>query len=130
MSLVNEELLEATRSGDMQCVIFALGKGADVNYKDEEGRTALMYAAYDGFDQAIVLFLASDVNMNIISDSDFTALDYACKNGQTETAKLLLDHGAKFNEAIDNKYDVDIWDYQLQAAKKMTQIYTKLGMKI
>ena len=38
--------------------------------------------------------------------------------------------GAKFNEAIDNKYDVDIWDYQLQAAKKMNQIYTKLGMKI
>ena len=36
--------------------------------------------------------------------------------------------GAKFNEAIDNKYKIDdqtLWDYQLKAAKKMIQIYNK-----
>jgi len=48
----------------------------------------------------------------------------------TSTIEDLNASGAKFNEAIDNKYPIDIWDYQLQASKKMTEIYKNLERKV
>jgi hypothetical protein len=38
--------------------------------------------------------------------------------------------GLKLNEAIDNKYNIDVMDYQVKAASKLRNIYTKLGEKI
>jgi hypothetical protein len=53
-------------------------------------------------------------------------VEYLLKNVKDEKGLNAL--GAKFNEAIDNKYDIDdgvIWDYQLCASKKMTEINNK-----
>lgn len=33
--------------------------------------------------------------------------------------------GLKLNEAIDNKYNMDVLDYQFKAARKMTEINNK-----
>lgn len=33
--------------------------------------------------------------------------------------------GLKLNEAIDNKYNINVLDYQFKAARKMTQIENK-----
>jgi hypothetical protein len=33
--------------------------------------------------------------------------------------------GLKLDEAIDNKYNIDVLDYQFKAARKMTEIETK-----
>jgi len=88
MQNINEKLIEASKAGDVQGVIFALGEGADVNYSDEDGHTALMYAAYQGHDEIIVILIASKADLNKISNSDYTALDYACKNGNISSAKF------------------------------------------
>ncbi|MHA1253639.1 MAG: ankyrin repeat domain-containing protein, partial [Candidatus Helarchaeota archaeon] len=67
MNDINENLISASQEGDVQKAIFAIASGANVNYIDEEGRTPLMYAAYNGFDQIIVLLLAEDVDLNVVS---------------------------------------------------------------
>ena len=41
---VNQDLIEAAKQGDPSAVKALLAKGADVNAKDEDGRTALMTA--------------------------------------------------------------------------------------
>ena len=56
------------------------------------------------------------------------SLEMMIKNAETKEDLNVI--GAKFNEVIDNKYDIDIWDYQLQAAKKMTEIYKNLVLEV
>jgi ankyrin repeat protein len=45
---VNEDLIEASKRGDLPEVKRLLAKGAEVNAKDEKGRTALMRASKRG----------------------------------------------------------------------------------
>lgn len=47
-----------------------------------------------------------------------------------ETKEDLNSIGLKLNEAIDNKYNINIVDYQFKAARKLGEIYNKLGLKI
>jgi hypothetical protein len=51
-------------------------------------------------------------------------LESMIKNAQT--IEDLNSIGLKLNYAIDNKLNVDVYDYQLKAAKKMTEIYNNL----
>ena len=44
---VNKQLLLAAKRGDIEGVKQALKNGADVNYKDSYGWTALMFAAFE-----------------------------------------------------------------------------------
>jgi ankyrin repeat protein len=45
---INAKLLEAAKAGDTAKVEKLLGKGADVNAKAKDGKTALMFAAKEG----------------------------------------------------------------------------------
>ena len=46
----------------------------------------------------------------------------------THTGEDLTKLGAKMNEAIDNKYNVNIFDYQIQVAKKLREVYKRVGL--
>lgn len=45
---LNEVLIQAAKDGNMLVLKAALDKGADINAKDENGKTALMYAEENG----------------------------------------------------------------------------------
>jgi ankyrin repeat protein len=55
MKEINEELLEAAKIGDKQKVEQLLEEGADVDAKDEDGKTALMFAAFMGHEEIVEL---------------------------------------------------------------------------
>jgi len=44
-SQTDTTLIEATKNADIEIVKVLLAKGADVNFKDQDGMTALMFAA-------------------------------------------------------------------------------------
>ena len=91
-------LIQAVESGDFMAVTMAIASGEDVNQLDENGRSALMYAAFNGLVEIIVILISSDADVNQLSGAGTNPLDYACKNGQMEAAKLLIGHEAKMIE--------------------------------
>lgn len=91
-------LHQAVQSGDNMAVIMTLGGGADPNALDDDGRTALMYAAYEGRLEPIVTLTAGGADVNLRASAGFTALDYACKAGHLEAVKLLVEHGGRLAE--------------------------------
>jgi uncharacterized protein len=78
-----------------------LEKGADVNARDEAGRTALIAASYDGKSKVVELLIEKGADVEAKSSDGSTALISAAGRGQTEVVKLLLKKGATA-DAKDN----------------------------
>ena len=72
-------------------------KQANINDQNNNGKTALMYAAENGLTETAKLLLEHGANINAQDNRGATALMYAAEKGWTKTVKLLLDHGADVN---------------------------------
>ena len=72
-----------------------LERGATVDAKDKNGRTALLYASSGSSAKTVGLLLrnGSDVNVQATAEG-FTALMMAASEGQLEVARVLLLNGA------------------------------------
>jgi ankyrin repeat protein len=82
--------------GHTEIVQLLLEKGADVNAKDDDGRTALMLAAEKGHTEIVQLLLERGANVNTKIDEKRILL-WAAENGHTEIVQLLLKKGAKYD---------------------------------
>ena len=92
----NDDLLAATRKGDLPAVKALLDKGADVNAKSPYGSTPLFFACDRGHTDIIKLLIARGADVNV-EDTFYhaTALTWAVDKKRIEIVKILLDHGAK-----------------------------------
>ncbi|GAI14151.1 unnamed protein product, partial [marine sediment metagenome] len=75
--------------------------GADPNKVDQDGRTALMFASFNGHTEIVRLLLDEGAELGIRDAMGRTALLYASTGPFAETVKLLLDHHADPN-IVDN----------------------------
>ena len=71
-----------------------LDHGADVNGRDEYGKTALMRAASNSDTAMIAMLLDRGADVNIADNTGTTALMYAAHKAKAENIRLLLAHGA------------------------------------
>jgi hypothetical protein len=90
--------------------------GADVNWRDKDGNTLLMFAYAEPVDPqakprgsqvqktAWSILLAHGASVNAKSDNGSTALMLAATNGSLEMIRALLAHGANVNATTDNGY--------------------------
>ena len=86
-------LMYAALYGDAGMVARLLAGGADPNLANEEGATALMWAAYDA--EKTKLLIEHGAQVNARSSENRTALLAACgKYGNAAVVKLLLERGA------------------------------------
>ena len=70
-------------------------KGAKVDARDFNGRTALMFASTGPFAGTVRYLLASGADPNVVDQGEhFTALMHAAAEGQMEVVGVLLEHGA------------------------------------
>ena len=76
---INSKLLKAATAGEVAKVERLLTKGADVNARDQDGRTALMMAALGGHTETVKALMAAAVQ------------------GHTEIVEVLIDAGADVN---------------------------------
>ena len=102
-------MLAATKS-QIDIVKFLYGKGADINTRDSDGQTALMYATRNRVnatpDNATAKFLLSNgAEVNVRSKKKgYTALMLAASAGNVELVQQLLEKGA--DPAIKDNFGV------------------------
>lgn len=92
-----EVMYDAALNGNLEKVKESIGKGADLNAVDNEGRTALMYASFNGHTEIVRLLLNEGAEVGIRDPMGRTALLFASTGPFAETVKLLLDHHADPN---------------------------------
>ena len=88
-------LMEASRKGDTDQVQALLAKGADVNAKDNDGFTALMWAAFYDRTETVQALLAKGADVNAKENHGATALMGAKRKGHKEIVRILKQSGAK-----------------------------------
>jgi len=88
-------LFKAAGGGDVAQVQQLLAQGVNVDARDANGDTALLWAADKGQAAAAQLLIADGANINAKGDRDLTALILAQDEGHPAVTKLLKDHGAK-----------------------------------
>ena len=90
-------LHQAALDGDLNAVEEALESGANVNGVDEEGRTALMFAGFNGHSDIVLTLLEAEAGIDRRDLMGRTSLLYAATGPFPETVRILLDKGAEPN---------------------------------
>ena len=90
-------LHQAALDGDLNAVEKALESGANVNGVDEDGRTAIMFAAFNGHSDIVLTLLEAEAGIDRRDLMGRTALLYAATGPFPETVRILLDKGAEAN---------------------------------
>jgi len=98
-------LYELCMDGKLDEVRAALARGGDVNDKDSDGRTALMWAVWKNNNSIVKLLLDQPaVKVNEKDDDGWTALHFAAWSNNPEGARMLLLHPG-FNSADSTNND-------------------------
>ena len=123
MSDIDYELLAAAYLSNYDQVINVIMNGADINIKNENGITPLMYASKNGSLDIVSELVYLGADLDIRNDNGETALIIAVQNGHVKIATNLINANANiylvdndgknaetyFNQFFDkvNKLNVD-----------------------
>ena len=92
-------LMVACDHKDHDLVELLVNKGADVNKRNQEGATALLFACQQGDSSStaavVELLLARGANPQFKTTGGLTPLRHAEKNGHKKVVKLLKAHGSE-----------------------------------
>ncbi len=93
----NQQLRNWAGAGQIKAMQAIMESGElDVDSRDSDGWTALMYAAKSGHDDIIQLLLDAGATVDIENDAKETALHLASTYGRTQVVRLLLEADADF----------------------------------
>jgi len=102
VSCFGTDLINAVQDDDKAQVAALLSKRVNVNEKDEDGSTALAWAAVRCNTEIAGLLLKAHANPNLTNDQGIGPLSLAMTNGSPAIAQLLLAKGADANLAREN----------------------------
>ena len=86
----DQDFREAAKLGKGHVVAQAIQRGINVNSPDEDGRTALMLAAFDGHTEVVNLLIKNKSQVNRRDAMNRTALTYSASGKNPETVVVLL----------------------------------------
>lgn len=112
---------------------YLLQKGAKLNYKNDDGETALMMAIdySDGkSDNLIKKMIESGADLDIVARNGSTALSIACYKGDSRTVKLLLENKAKTVVSKSQKNEIPILNACYAGSLDCVKLLLKYGADI
>jgi ankyrin repeat protein len=92
--------MTAARTGKLGPVTALLARGAEVNAKEKDGQTALMWSAAEGHADVVRALLEAGADFRTPLASGFTPLAFAVREGRTAVVRVLLKAGADVNAAM------------------------------
>ena len=87
--------MRAAREGHKEIVATLAEKGANLEEKDKNGRTALMYAAEGGHKETVAILAEKGAKLEVKDEDGLTALMMAALGGHKETVAILAEKGTK-----------------------------------
>ena len=90
-------LFQAIKDINIEATKQAIADGADVNAKDQNGRTLLQIAALKGHKEVVELLIAQGADVNAKTYSGWTPLVVAAARGHKEVVELLIAKNANVN---------------------------------
>ncbi|KAI5856966.1 ankyrin repeat-containing domain protein [Tricharina praecox] len=98
----------AASRGHIKLIKVLLEAGADVQVRNDAGRTPLHYAARGGFLEVVKLLVEHNANIMARGETEVTPLHSAAKKGHHLVCKFLLEHGAEVDAMCkDPQNEVD-----------------------
>lgn len=99
----SDEFFQAALDGNLEVIKKDLEQ-FDVNSRDKDNTTALMYAAFNGHMEVAQLLLKEGADVNLVNDLNRNALMFASTSPSPAMVKLLLDAGGDFNlaDSVEN----------------------------
>ncbi|KAJ5692827.1 hypothetical protein N7462_002250 [Penicillium macrosclerotiorum] len=92
-------LEEAAAYGDVRTVQFLLHFGADPNYRDRDGWSAIHWAAEQGHRDVLLLLFEHGADIHAVSAYGTSVLHCAANGGHSDIVTELLQHGADPNKS-------------------------------
>lgn len=91
---VNRDLMMATARGDLWRVKYLVENGANVNWRDEEGYTPMIWAAQHGHATIVEYLSGRFASVNPTDRAGYTPLMWAAQEGHVTAVETLLKKGA------------------------------------
>ena len=126
---LNDRLLEVARRGDNEAIGNLVYKGAEINYRNKYGNTALMSAAIANRLETIDLLIKLGADPELKNNFGLTVLLIAVDKRQSAVVLQLLQHGVDTKvKTKDNRTAVDIAKHnQDDAMVKLLMAGTDIG---
>ena len=99
---MNAQLISAAERGDTTTVLQLLAVGAEINSRDERGRTAVMAATHGNQAATVAVLIEAGADIEIQDTRQDNPFLYAGAEGLLEILKLTIDAGA--NTKLTNRF--------------------------
>lgn len=121
------KLSDAALEGDIEGVNQAIESGVNVNGMDEGGRTALMFASFNGHSEIVLNLLEAGAAIDMRDAMGRTSLLYAATGPFPETVKILLDKGAEPNVIDSDEHFTPLMHAAAEGNLDVVKVLLKAG---
>ncbi|EGV00119.1 ankyrin repeat domain-containing protein [Mycoplasmopsis columbina] len=99
---ISQIFLNACQKGQKAVILTFINKGGiNLNKRDQDGNTPLIYAAYKGFKDVVKLLLEKEADPFIFNNKSISALHAAADGSNKEVIDLLIEAGLDVNLTDD-----------------------------